>query len=177
MTFAPVGTNVIVLTNKPAWESSLGFGFTLTHGNSDTLLATGNIQTHKKTLENEISLGADGAYGQNNSVENVNNAHGFSQYNHLFSERFFGYLRADALHDEIADLEYRVTLSPGVGYYFLRQTNTTLAGEFGPAMVFERLGAPGRQLCHVAHGRAFRTQIHRKCCAGLGERRNPPASQ
>lgn len=140
VTFAPVGTNVVILTNKPAWESSLGFGFTLTHGNSDTLLATGNIQTHKKTLENEISLGADGAYGQNNSVDNVNNAHGFSQYNHLFSERFFGYLRADALHDEIADLEYRVTLSPGVGYYFLRQTNTTLAGEFGPAMVFERLG-------------------------------------
>ena len=140
VTFAPVGTNVIILTNKPAWESSLGFGFTLTHGNSDTLLATGNIQTHKKTLENEISVGADGAYGQNNSVDNVNNAHGFSQYNHLFSERFFGYLRADALHDEIADLEYRVTLSPGVGYYFLRQTNTTLAGEFGPAMVFERLG-------------------------------------
>ena len=148
VTFAPAGTNVIVLTNKPAWESSLGFGFTLTRGNSDTLLATGNIQTHKKTLENEISLGADGAYGENNSVENVNSAHGFSQYNHLFSERFFGYLRADALHDEIADLQYRVTLSPGVGYYFLRQTNTTLAGEFGPAMVFERLGAPGRQLCH-----------------------------
>ena len=141
VTFAPAATNAVVLTNKPAWESSVGLGFTLTHGNSDTLLATGNIQSHKKTLENEISLGADGAYGENNSVQNVNNAHGFSQYNHLFSERFFGYLRADALHDEIADLEYRITLSPGVGYYFLRQTNTTFAGEFGPAMVFERLGS------------------------------------
>ena len=43
-------------------------------------------------------------------------------------------------HDEIADLQYRFTLSPGVGYYFLRQTNTSLAGELGPAMVFERLG-------------------------------------
>jgi putative salt-induced outer membrane protein YdiY len=140
VTFAPAGTNVIVLTNKPAWESSIGLGFTLTHGNSDTLLATGNFQTHKKTLEDEISLGADGAYGENDSVQNVNSAHGFSQYNHLFSDRFFGYLRADALHDEIADLQYRITLSPGAGYYFLRQTNTSLAGEFGPAMVFERLG-------------------------------------
>jgi putative salt-induced outer membrane protein len=140
VTFAPAGTNVIVLTNKPAWESSIGLGFTLTRGNSDTLLATGNFQTHKKTLEDEISLGADGAYGENDSVQNVNSAHGFSQYNHLFSDRFFGYLRADALHDEIADLQYRITLSPGAGYYFLRQTNTSLAGEFGPAMVFERLG-------------------------------------
>jgi putative salt-induced outer membrane protein YdiY len=141
VTFAPTVTNAVVLTNKPVWESSLAFGFTLTRGNSDTLLATGSIQTHKKTLEDEISLGADGAYGENNSVQNVNSAHGFSQYNHLFSERFFGYLRADALHDEIADLQYRITLSPGVGYYLLRQTNTSFAGEFGPAMVFERLGS------------------------------------
>ena len=140
VTFAPMVTNLVVLTNKPAWESSVGFGFTLTHGNSDTLLATGSIQTHKKTLADEISLGADGAYGENNSVQNVNSAHGFSQYNHLFSEKLFGYLRADALHDEIADLQYRITLSPGVGYYFLRQTNTSFAGELGPAMVFERLG-------------------------------------
>ena len=140
VTFAPASTNSVAVTNKPAWESSVGFGFTLTRGNSDTLLATATIQTHKKTLDDEISLGADGAYGENNSVQNVNSAHGFSQYNHLFSDRFFGYLRADALHDEIADLQYRITLSPGVGYYFLRQTNTSLAGEFGPAMVFERLG-------------------------------------
>lgn len=140
LAFAQVGTNHVVLTNRPAWDSSLGLGLTLTRGNSDTVLATGNIQTHRKGMTDEISLGADGAYGENNSVENVNSAHGFSQYNHLFSERFFGYLRAEALHDEIADLQYRITLSPGVGYYFLKQTNTSLAGEFGPAMIFERLG-------------------------------------
>jgi putative salt-induced outer membrane protein YdiY len=151
-------TNIVTVTNvvvkaddatpthpvgRPAvypWESSLGVGFTLTRGNSDSLLTTANIQTHRKTPENEIGLGADGAYGENNSVQNVNSAHGFTQYNHLFSERLFGYLRADALHDEIADLQYRITLSPGAGYYFLKQTNTSVAGEFGPAMVFERLG-------------------------------------
>lgn len=133
-------TNEIVQPPKHPWESSVGTGFTLTRGNNDTILFTANIQTRRKTPENEIGLGADGAYGENNSVQNVNSVHGFSQYNHLFSERAFGYLRADALHDEIADLQYRITLSPGVGYYFLKATNTTLAGEFGPAMVFERLG-------------------------------------
>ena len=58
-------------------------------------------------------------------MQSANNAHAFGQYNHLFTERFFGYFRTDALHDEIADLQYRVTLSPGVGYYFVKQTNTT----------------------------------------------------
>jgi putative salt-induced outer membrane protein len=141
--YAITKTDAATVTNeipRYPWESSAGIGFTLTRGNSDTILTTANIQTHRKTPENEMSLGADGAYGENNSVQNVNSVHGFSQYNHLFSERAFGYLRADALHDEIADLQYRITLSPGAGYYFLKQTNTTLAGEFGPAMVFERLG-------------------------------------
>ena len=138
--FVPGAANQTALTNKPAWESSLSIGFTLTRGNSDTLLATANIQTHRKTAFNEITLGADAAYGDNNSVQSANNAHAFGQYNHLFTERFFGYFRTDALHDEVADLQYRVTLSPGVGYYFLKQTNTTLAVEFGPAMVFQRLG-------------------------------------
>ena len=137
--FVPA-TNHVALTNRPAWESSLTIGFTVTRGNSDTLLATGNIQTHKKTAFNEITLGADAAYGDNNSVQSANDAHAFGQYNHLFTERFFDYFRADGLHDEIADLQYRVTLSPGVGYYFVKQTNTTLACELGPAMVFQRLG-------------------------------------
>jgi putative salt-induced outer membrane protein YdiY len=44
------------------------------------------------------------------------------------------------LHDGIADLDYRLTISPGVGYYLLKETNTTLALETGPAVVIERLG-------------------------------------
>jgi len=138
--FVPA-TNHVALTNQPVWESSLAIGFTVTRGNSDTLLATANLQTHRRTAFNEFTLGADAAYGDNNSVQSANDAHAFGQYNHLFTERFFGYFRADALHDEIANLQYRVTLSPGAGYYFVKQTNTTLAGELGPAMVFQRLGS------------------------------------
>ena len=133
-------TNQIVQPPKYPWESSVGAGLTLTRGNSDTLLVTASIETHKKTSIDEISLGASGAYGENDSVQNVNSVRGFSQYNHLFSERFFGYLRADALHDGIADLQYRITVGPGVGYDFIKETNTTLAGEIGPSFVNQRLG-------------------------------------
>jgi len=66
--------------------------------------------------------------------------HGFGQANHLFSEKFYGYLRVNALHDAIADLQYRITIGPGAGYYLLKETNTTLAVEAGSAVVFERLG-------------------------------------
>ena len=41
------------------------------------------------------------------------------------------------LHDGIADLDYRITLSPGVGYYFIKNEKTSLRGEVGPGYVFE----------------------------------------
>jgi putative salt-induced outer membrane protein YdiY len=85
-------------------------------------------------------FGADGSYGENDSVKNNETLHGVSQYNHLFGKRFYGFFNLEGLHDGIADLQYRFTLSPGAGYYFIQETNTTLAGEAGPGLIFQRLG-------------------------------------
>jgi putative salt-induced outer membrane protein YdiY len=135
-----IATNEVVQPPKYPWESSVGAGLTLTRGNSDTLLVTSSFQTHRKTPENEITFGADGAYGENDGEKNVDTEHAFTQYNHLFTERFYGYGRLEGLHDGIADLQYRITVGPGVGYYFIKETNTTFAGELGSSYVNERLG-------------------------------------
>ena len=125
---------------KYPWESSFSAGLTLTRGNSSTLLVTGGAQTHKKTPDNEFGLGADGAYGVNNAVKDVDTVHGFGQYNHLFNERIYAYARVEGLHDGVADLQYRITVGPGAGYYLIKQTNTALAVELGSSFVCERLG-------------------------------------
>jgi len=125
---------------KTGWETTAAAGLTLTRGNSKTLLATANILSLRKWDQNEVSLGADGAYGKDNGVENNETIHGFGQYNRLFSDRFYGYARVDALHDGIADVDYRVALSPGVGYYFVKNDRTRLSAEAGPSVVFEKQG-------------------------------------
>lgn len=129
-----------ITTNKSAWESSISAGLSLTKGNSDTLLTTVAYKTRRKTRENEFTFGADGSYGENDNVKNNETLHGVGQFNHLFSDRFYGYLNAEGLHDGIADLQYRFTFSPGAGYYFLKETNTTLAGEAGPGLIVQQLG-------------------------------------
>ena len=103
-------------------------------------LTTAAFKTRRKTAENEFTFGVDGAYGENDSVKNNETLHGVGQFNHLFSDRFYGFLNVEGLHDGIADLQYRFTLSPGVGCYFLKETNTTLAVEAGPGLIFQRLG-------------------------------------
>jgi putative salt-induced outer membrane protein YdiY len=136
----PNPVNQPVQPKKSPWNSSASLGITLTRGNSDTTLVTAKILTDRKDDINEWLFGVDGAYGENGGTENTESLHGFGQWNHLFSDRFFGYTRVEALHDGIADIKYRVTIGPGAGYYFLKETNTTLSLEGGGAVVFERLG-------------------------------------
>ena len=136
----PKAVSPLAAPVKNPWESSVSAGLTLTRGNSDTLLVTAGALTEKKNNINEWSFGADGAYGEDSGQKNNDTVHLFGQFNHLFTEKFYAYLRANALHDGIADLQYRLTIGPGVGYYLLKETNTTLAVEGGTAFVFERLG-------------------------------------
>jgi putative salt-induced outer membrane protein len=133
---AAAGTNAP--PKSPPWDISAAAGLTLTRGNSKTLLTTANLTGAKKWTQNELGLGLDGAYGENDSVKNVESLHGFGQYNRLFTERIFGYLRIEGLHDGIADIDYRLSVGPGAGYYFIKNTNTTLRAEAGPGYIYER---------------------------------------
>ena len=127
---AAMGQEALTATNtpaKPLWDTSAHVGLTLTRGNSQTLLAAGDIAATRKWDKNEILLGADAVYGENKNVvhrvneKNSESVHGFGQYNRLFTERFYGYLRLEGLHDAIADIDYRLSVSPGVGYYFIKK--------------------------------------------------------
>ena len=116
---AAAQTNPVPALKFP-WVSSAAVGLTLTRGNSDTVLTTIKAQTEKKNPLNEFLFEVDGAYGENNSIRNTETLHATGQYNHLFSERLFGYVNAEGLHDGVADLQYRINFGPGAGYYLVK---------------------------------------------------------
>ncbi len=78
---------------KSTWESSAALGLTLTEGNSRTLQINGQVQSMKKWDQNELNLGASGTYGKDRGEKSAESLRGYAQYNRLFSERVFGYLR------------------------------------------------------------------------------------
>lgn len=141
------------------WESSAAVGLTLTRGNSDTLLGTLSLNTSKKWDQNELLLGTDGAYGKTkqNGVNNTTaeSLHAFGQYNRLFTDRWYGYGRVEGLHDEVADIKYRVAMSPGAGYYFIKNKPTDLSAEVGPGYLFERLGRTDHNYATLRVGEKF----------------------
>ncbi len=122
------------------WESVAALGLSLTRGNTDNLLFNASINTTRKWERDELLLGASGGYGETSDVKTEDYVKGFGQWNHLFTERWYGGLRLDAMRDEIADVDYRFTVSPLIGYYFIKQTNVVLAAEVGPSLVHERQG-------------------------------------
>jgi putative salt-induced outer membrane protein len=123
---------------KPKWEGSVNAGVSLTSGNSDSLLMTLGANAKKKWDRNEFALGAAAGYGEANDVSNNEFANAYAQYNRLFTDRFYGGVRADVTYDGIADLAYRVNLSPLAGYYFIKNDKTTLSLEVGPSLVLEK---------------------------------------
>jgi len=139
-TSAQVASPPASVPPPPRWERSASFGFTLTSGNSDTILFTADAMAQKKWLHDELSFGANAGYGESEDVKNNDYLKGYGQYNRLFTERFYGYARIDAMHDDIADVDYRLTFSPGVGYYFVKREQTRFSTELGPAFVYEKQG-------------------------------------
>lgn len=139
------------ITNAPPkahWESVASLDLTLTRGNSRNFLATATIDTKRKSEKNEILLGAGAGYGDTTTTDSTGKEidtktqdylKGYGQWNHLFTERFYAGLRVEGLHDDIADINYRLTVSPLAGYYFVKTTNTFLSGETGPTYLNQKL--------------------------------------
>lgn len=125
------------------WKWTVGLNAAVARGNSSSTLVGGNILTTRKWEKNELSFSADGAYGKANGAKNVENYGGAAQYNRLVDERWFFLGHADIRRDTVANVNYRITLSPGAGYYLIKNDATTLSLEAGPGFVMEKFkGAP-----------------------------------
>lgn len=162
MTAGALAQSAPTTTENNNWKTTAAAGLTLAKGNSDTLLISGNLLSSRKWSMNEVDLGVDGTYGETSGERSAESLHGFGQYNRLFSEHFFGLLRLDGLHDGVADLDYRLTLSPGVGYYFIKNTNTFLRGEVGPGFVQEKLGGETDSYITLRIGERFEHKFNER---------------
>jgi putative salt-induced outer membrane protein YdiY len=125
------------------WETTAAAAVTLTRGNSDTFLGTLSLDTKRKWESDEALFGISGGYGDNKvngtTTKNTEFLQGYGQYNHLFTQRFYGALRLDGQYDGIAGINYRFKVSPMVGYYLIKNDRMTLAAEAGPSLIYEKL--------------------------------------
>ena len=128
------------------WDKTLLFGLNITGGNSNTSLVNGKVAVARDYESNIWNFSLGGAYSQQESKTSgedettQNNVNAEGSYKRLFDEVYYGGFTTKFLYDEIADVDYRVTLKPGLGMFLVREDDVKLSVEGGPGYLFERVG-------------------------------------
>ena len=125
------------------WDSGIHAGLNLTDGNTDTVtfnLGLSSTWGNPDEDERFAALGLDYNYGEVESTTTVENVTASALYRRTLSGDMYGYLDGSFLHDDIAAIDARVILGPGVGYYVIREPGTVLGVEIGVAWIYEDQG-------------------------------------
>lgn len=122
------------------WDLSVAMGFNLTQGNADTTLLTGQAKALRE-IENDIyNLELNGAFGKQESVDTQRYIRADAGYKRLFEGNWYGTGSIGFLADDIAAIDYRLLLNPGLGYFLIKNEITSLSLESGPSYVFQKQG-------------------------------------
>ena len=136
----------------PKWTTSVNLGLNMTRGNSKTTASSGSIVSERKGDKNEVFLGIEGNYGQNEETQSdgakqmkttVQNEKGYAKYRRLFTDRDYAYLNGELSQDKIADIKYRLIIGPGLGRYFIKSDRNTLGMETGISWIKDKVSDVG----------------------------------
>ena len=146
-----VGVVMAAEESKPAapvapWNTTVGAGVNLSRGNTKSMLLNGSVVSEFKKDKNEAKVGVEGNYGETEvtladktkeTQGNVENSRAFADYRRLLNERTYGYLSGEVRNDNIAKIDYRAMVGPGIGQYLLKSDRQNLAVEIGATYIME----------------------------------------
>jgi len=113
------------------WTTSAALGVSLAQGNSENLAVTASYDTAYRTTENEWFLNGAYTFGESGGETSSDALRIGTRFNRLFSDRLYGGFGVDFLRDDLAEVDYRVSLSPVLGYYAVKNDVASLAFETG----------------------------------------------
>ncbi len=134
-----------------AFATKLSVGVTLTDGNSETMQANVSLVSEgEKEGLGSVRAGIEANYGETTtktteeadvvterSDTTIENARLFAGAKKTISARTFGSFDASVLYDDIAEIDYRAMVSPGLGAYLVKNESTSLSVDAGPAYIWE----------------------------------------
>jgi putative salt-induced outer membrane protein YdiY len=124
--------------------TTTAIGAIVNRGNTESLAITADLLGIRRSGIHELIYGVSTTYGEFETSADTNvtdqNIYGALQYNRVIAYPWYFGLRTDVLHDKIADLDYRWTTGPVLGFYLIKDASTTLSFEAGSAYVRESQG-------------------------------------
>ena len=130
------------------WMITGLLGGSLSEGNSEARALHAGLELRRKTAKDEFAVGAFGSYGENRGETSTGTLAADAHYQREHSGRWFMGLRGDFDHDALADLDWRIALTPYGGRHLIKTSRTQLSLEVGPSAVLEEQG--GRERSYLA---------------------------
>ncbi|MGC3962219.1 MAG: DUF481 domain-containing protein [Rhodocyclaceae bacterium] len=119
------------------WVGSLGFGMTVSRGNSDSTQASLSADAVRALRDSRIALHGLFIRNTSNGDTTADNDLAEARYERNFAQAWFGFGDATFERDPFKDLDLRQTYGTGAGYRLLRAEGLQLNVYAGLAYTFE----------------------------------------
>jgi len=104
----------------PKWDRTITIGFSQAGGNTDTSDFKGDVSINRKTADDEWTAKLNSYIATTNEEEDARKFYGMLRYAYSFGEKlkWYHFTKMEADQDQFANVNYRLTPSSGVGYWF-----------------------------------------------------------
>ncbi|MBU2899138.1 DUF481 domain-containing protein [Vibrio hepatarius] len=121
------------------WDAEFTFGMDMSSGNTDEFTLHGDIDAERNTVESRTQLNASHETKESNDEKTANNSKVSGSYDiYVDNKLFFRPLDLKAENDEFQNLDYKITASMGVGYFFIANDTTEWDVTIGPAYTYTK---------------------------------------
>jgi hypothetical protein len=107
------------------WSAKISFGLDIREGNSDQINYNTEANAERRTSTSRFHIDYLGIFNETEGIETANSQR-INSYYDIFKTRKF-YLRpvfGEYFRDPFSNIEYRVTVGTGIGYYIINTSKT-----------------------------------------------------
>ncbi len=114
------------------WEGEFSLGYNRTSGNTENSQLSSELQLKRKTDIDEFTARLRGFYSSTDKKMNSQKWYGSVRYAYSFwDKRWYNFYKLEASHDRFSNIDYRITPSAGVGYWYSDTKDFKLMTEIG----------------------------------------------
>ena len=102
-----------------AWKKEISVGYSKSTGNTQNKQLSASLSANRKTSYNEIALKGESLYTSSNNNMDTQKWYLMGRYAFSFwNKKWYNFYKLESDHDKFANINYRITPSTGVGYWF-----------------------------------------------------------
>lgn len=118
--------------DKSLWKRNLSFGYSRTGGNTNSSRLSTQVDLNRKTGSDEFTAQGKVSYSSADRKMHTQRWYGMLRYAYSFWDmKWYNFYKLESDHDRFASIDYRITPSVGIGYWFSDKAPFKAMAELG----------------------------------------------